>query len=217
VRQASIRVTALCGYPSWDPEERKFRKIDWTARYLVKALKEDMGALSRSYVMLGKPPQRFDHTNYKRLHEAFFKWGAQRISEMNVINPVVVAVPNSDAIAGSSDYPTKRFAEGIAAAYGPGCQAFSGLRFSEVMPKSHLNGGRDKSRLYQKMVLTEDYPGGTPILFDDVCTSGAHLFAAQRRLEPWLAEYALVGGKTFNDPPEKMLNIDPVEITTIWR
>jgi hypothetical protein len=190
--------------------------MDWKGRYLVKALKEDLPALQRSYVMLGNPEQRFDHTNYKKLHDAFYRWAAQRVSELGVINPVIVAVPNSTAIPGVLDYPTKRFAEGIAAAYGEGCKAYSGLRFTEVMPKSHAGGSRDKSHLYDKMILAEPYPGGTPILFDDVCTTGAHLFAAQRRLELWLTEYAIVGGKTFNDPPAKMLNIDPVDIHSLW-
>lgn len=212
----SLRLQGLCAYPSWDAGAAPFRRIDFTARYLVKAIKGDIEALRKSYVMLGKPPRKFNHENYPELVEAFCRWGGERLKELAVEQPVLVAIPNSEATAAASDFGTKRLAEGIAAAYGPGATAYTDLRFSEILPKSHRGGGRSKIDLLSKMTLRTPVPGGTIVLVDDVCSSGSHLFAAQRKLKPRPVDLALVCGRTVNEPRDKMLNIPIETITAYW-
>lgn len=213
---ASLEVLGLCAYPSWDAELTPFRKIDWTSRYLVKAVKGDEDVLRRSFVVLGKPPRKFNHENYGELVTAFHRWGAQTAKEAGIVKPVFVAVPNSHATPGIETYGTKGLAEGMAVAFGAEATAFIGLRFREALPKSHRGGGRDKRELLSKMVLTEPMPEGEPILVDDVCSSGAHLFAAQRLLGADRVKIAIVCGRTVNEPRDKMLNIPAETITTYW-
>ena len=53
------------------------------------------------------------------------------------------------------------------------------LRFRRPMPEKT----RDEEALYANMICTSDKPpAGYVILFDDVCTTGAHARAARRRL-----------------------------------
>ncbi|WP_125474036.1 phosphoribosyltransferase [Caulobacter vibrioides] len=212
----SLRLQGLCGYPSWDAGQTPFRKIDWISRYLVKAIKGDLEALRKSFVVLGKPQKKFNHENYGELVEAFHRWSAERLKELEIDQPVLVAIPNSAATSAVNDFGTKRLAEGIAAAFGPAAKAYTDLRFSEVLAKSHKGGGRSKTELLNKMVLNAPVPDGTVVLIDDVCSSGSHLFAAQRKLRPRAAELALVCGRTVNEPRDKMLNIPIETITSFW-
>ena len=214
--EVGLTLHPLCLYPRWDQDDRPFRKSDWTARFITLALKGDEDGIRRSYVLLGTPPRRFDINNYRELHRAFHHWAARKLRVLQIAHPVLVAVPNSDAVADSESFATKGLVEGIAAAYGAACIPFSGVRFTQAMPKARLGGTRDQRELLQNLVLLEPPPAGTLVLVDDVCTSGGHLFAVQRLLRPRECGQALLVGRTVHDPQERMLNPPAETIRTRW-
>lgn len=213
--EARLTIHPLCGYPSFDPGE--FRDDDWKARYLVKAVKHDTEALSRSFVWMGKPPKKFNHENYQELVAAFHRWAAAKLKELAIAQPVLIAAPNSSAIVGSdADYPTKLAVEGIAEAYGEGCAPFTDVRFTHALPKAHQGGSRNKYEILEHLALTQPLPAGTPVLFDDVCSSGAHLFAVQKLIAPREVGLAIVCGRTVQVPHASMLKMPAEEIVTYW-
>jgi hypothetical protein len=60
----------------------------------------------------------------------------------------------------------------------PQLKVWPHLKFCKPMPRKI----RDEELLFSNMVLTARIPNGYVILLDDVCTTGAHARAAQRRL-----------------------------------
>lgn len=212
--EVGLTLHPLCLYPRWDRDERPFRRTDWAASFITLALKGDENAIRRSFEVI--KGRRFDITNYRELHTAYHHWAARKLRALGIADPVLVAVPNSDAAPASVTFATKALVEGIAAAYGAGCVPFSGVRFRQAMPKARLGGTRDQRELLQNLVLLEPPPQGTLVLVDDVCTSGGHLFAVQRLLRPRECGQALLVGRTVHDPQERMLNPPAETIRTRW-
>jgi hypothetical protein len=60
----------------------------------------------------------------------------------------------------------------------PNLKVWPHLKFKKPMARKV----RDEDVLFENMVYTERVPPGYLILLDDVCTTGAHARAAQRRL-----------------------------------
>lgn len=214
--EAKLTVHPLCGYPSFDTGD--FRDDDWKARYIVKAVKHDVDALKRAFVWVGKPPKKFNHENYHELVAAYHRWAAAKLKELGIAQPVIVAVPNSIAVGKTTeDYPTKLAAQGIAAAFGAEATAYTGVRFTQALAKAHKGGSRNKYEILEHLELIEPIPKGTAVLFDDVCTSGAHLFATQRLLsEKGLIETAITCGRTVQFPHPSVLKMPSEELVTYW-
>lgn len=214
--EARLTVHPLCGYPSFDPAS--FTDDDWKARYIVKAVKHDREALERAFIVLGKPARKFNHENYGELVGAYHRWAAEKLKELGFADPVIVAVPNSSAVLNTpKPYPTQQAAEGIARAFGPGASAYTGVRFTEALPKAHQGGSRNKYELLDKMTLLTPPPAGALVLFDDVCSSGSHLFAVQRLLaEHGDIDTAIVCGRTVHFSPPAVLKMPAEELVTYW-
>jgi len=213
--RANLNLLAYCGYPTWTREQHDHRPEDWLGRYVVKAAKRDMEALQKGYVVTGQPPVKYNDKNYQLLVDRAAAWLGDQVKGLNT--PVVlVAIPNSQATKEATDFGTKRLVELVARHAGANCTPYSGLRFIVPQPPSHDGGSRDKAAIQRNLTLTASIPPGRIVLFDDVCTSGAHLFAAQRLLRPRPADLAITFGRTFGAPPAKMIELGPEELSTFW-
>ncbi len=219
-KPAQLTLQAVCGYPSWNPAVKgSFNDEDFKGRYIVKAVKKDEEALKRGYVMIGAPtPKRYDAKNADKLVGIACRWLAKRIDEACDGSLVLVPIPNSTITPEhDDDYLTANLAGRVAAEIGDRCKVYTGLRFRTPMVKSSRGGSRVKEELLTNMTLIEPLPAGELLLFDDVCSSGAHLFAGQRKL-PRLRRpaRAFTIGRTFNDPQPLMIKLAPENLTDTW-
>jgi hypothetical protein len=87
-------------------------------------------------------------------------------------------IPDSQSTPSSTHAPrtlalARRLSERL-----PQLKIWDHLRFKKPMPRKV----RDEEMLFENFVCTATVPSGYIILLDDVCTSGAHARAAQRRL-----------------------------------
>ena len=213
---AKIELHASVGFPSWDYNADPFQADDFTANFIVRAIKRDETRLKGRWMRLqGK---RITLENYREIHTVWQRWASQRITQL-VQNPVLVPIPNSGAVPAAQTYATLELAQGISAASGANWPVYSGLRFTEVMTPSSKGGERSKEVLAGKMTALAPIQPGTPVLIDDVCTLGGHLFAAQRALELWKEPlHAVVCGRTVKARlPAMLRNIDEtLQDTWYW-
>jgi hypothetical protein len=92
----------------------------------------------------------------------------------------LVPIPDRDKTPKSTDPPrTSILAQKLAARIPEQFDIWDHLRFRKPIPEKT----RDEQFLYDNLVCTSDKPpAGYVILLDDVCTTGAHVLAARRRL-----------------------------------
>ena len=214
---AKLQLHPLVAYPAWNPKDPKFRPQDWVARYLVKAVKNDVEALKRSHIEL--KGRTFNHKNADQLVEAYCKWAADRLRELGLEGCTLAAIPNSGATPALGTFATFDIVQRIAGKLGPSCTPFGGIRFQKPLVAAHQGGTRNKDQLLANMVLVQPLPDHKPVVFfDDVCSSGGHLFAAQRLLAQngHAVEHVITCGRTVNEPQPKMMNVPPEELSTYW-
>ncbi|MFZ5669147.1 MAG: hypothetical protein ACOY4K_06610 [Pseudomonadota bacterium] len=210
---ANIELHASCAFPTWDYREDPFQEDDFKANFIVRAIKRDETKLKGRWMRLNG--RRITLENYRELHGVFHRWAANRIARL-VPNPVLIPIPNSGATPEAPNYATLELAQGIAAAGGANWPVYDGLRFAEVLQPSSKGGNRDKEFLLSKMVVMKPRPNGTPVLIDDVCTGGGHLFAAQRRMLLPDRTHAFVCGRTMQTRPERTLASIDETLTDHW-
>lgn len=211
--KAELELHAACGFPSWNPHEDPFQDDDFTANFIVRAIKRDETRLKGRWMRLrGK---RITVDNYLDVHKAWFAWAAKQISK-HVPDPVLVAIPNSGATPEKANFATRDLAIGVSEAGGKGWLIYDGLRFAETLQPSSKGGRRDKEFLLSKMLTISDLPAGTPVLIDDVCTGGGHLFAAQRRLALPDGTHSIVCGRTVHERLPKMVGNIHETISANW-
>lgn len=212
--KADIELHAACGFPSWNPQEDPFREDDFTANFIVRAIKRDETRLKGRWMRLRG--RRITVDNYLELHDRWFEWAAKRINRF-VGNPVLVAIPNSGATPDKATFATRDLALGISKASGANWPVYDGLRFRQQLQPSSRGGRRDKEFLYAEMLALGALPEGKSVLIDDVCTVGGHLFAAQRLLALPNGTHAIVCGRTVHARREKMVgNIDETISDRWW-
>lgn len=212
---ASVELHASCAFPVWNTQEDPFQDEDFRANFIVRAIKRDETRLKNRYLRL-PGGRKITLENYRELHGMFHGWAAQRIAGLGA-NPVLIPIPNSGAVPAAANYATLELAQGIAAASGANWPVYDGLRFDQVMVPASKGGPRAKEALFPRMVAAKPMPAGTPILIDDVATSGGHLFAAQRRLGLPQGVHAVVCGRTVHERRADMVaNIDETLVDTWW-
>ena len=190
--------------------------MDHKAFFFVHAVKDDkkkIGAKSKAFNIGANGTAVLLNQNNLHLIQNFYAaWVAQGLRQMGVENPVIVPIPNRNALVGTNDFNTARIARSVATASGGRVQAAAHLRFREFVPKEQ--GARQSViELVENMVLTEPLPAGTIVLLDDVFTLGRHMMAASQVLS--LVQQPAMGfvaGRTVKAPLANMFTATSVDL-----
>jgi hypothetical protein len=147
----------------------------------------------------------------RRLHpgdrDLAIDWFVDRVVEETEFDDglySLVPIPDSDKTPSSTDQSrTLLLAQKLVARLPGQFDIWDYLRFRKAIPEKT----RDGRFLYENMVCTSDQPpAGYVILLDDVCTSGAHVLAARRRLKECGARdiCAMSVARTMSSPDEEV-------------
>lgn len=162
------RYLADIRYP-WQTENYEIARI-------VRAIKEEPFNQSVD-LKIGGVTKRLDANH----PEVAVEWFVDRVvneTKFDSGEHILVPIPDSQCTPTSTHTPrTLRIARSLAKQI-PELKIWHHLKFKKAMPKRL----RDEELIFQNLVCTSKVPGGYLILLDDVCTSGAHARAAQRRL-----------------------------------
>jgi hypothetical protein len=185
----------------WLPEHYRVRNI-------VRAIKGDPFNGYAS-LRIGNVIKRLDSANPQVAVEWFVDRVATEIKFSNG-DHFLCPIPGSQCTPSSTETPrTLQLAQSLSQRL-PQLKVWDHLRFKEPMAKKI----RDEEVLYRNLVCTARVPSGYLILLDDVCTTGAHARAAQRRLqEDGAGEMcAMSVTRTMHSPDEKVFGVrsDPL-------
>jgi hypothetical protein len=174
----AVNVVSFVSYLTRPP----WREIDRDAIRLIRALKGRTVNGSTLMCRLAKPCT-LDATNTEQALEWFAKLGALSLAMKRLPHPIVlVPIPNSDCYSGNYRTPrTLQLAEAIAR-HVRNVIVCDVLRWKRERRPAHLHGARDQKKLYNDLVLTSVLAKGTPVLVDDVFTTGGHVLAAAARI-----------------------------------
>jgi hypothetical protein len=161
---------------------------DWTPQHwrvwnLVQAIK---GYELRGYAFLevGGVRKRLDSNS----RQVATEWFVDRVaSETKFSNHkyFLCPIPDSQSTPSSTHTPrTLALAQSLSERL-PQLKIWDHLRFKKVMERKI----RNEQLLYDNLVCTATAPSGYVILLDDVCTTGAHARASQRRLSKHGGKY----------------------------
>jgi predicted amidophosphoribosyltransferase len=148
-------------------------------------------------------------SGWKRLdpghREVAIEWFVSAVAAQTKFDPVVhllCPIPDSQSIPSSRQPPrTLLLAEALSKWF-PSLKVWDHLRFQKPMPRRV----RNEELLFQNLVFTAPVPAEYIILIDDVCTTGSHARAAQRRLRGKTAKdiCAISVARTMIDPNEQV-------------
>lgn len=210
----TIKVYARAAYPSWDHTDPKWRQQDYDTHFFVHAVKNDAEKIGNRKTRLplgaGGSSVWVDRTNLELCQRWYARWVAMKCRNLQIDNPVFVAIPNRNALVDAKGFNTARLARFAARSFGDGAAAYTGLRFNEFVPKE--KGKRQSvSDLVANMTLIDPIPAGRIILLDDVYTVGRHMTAAWKVLpKASRPDVGFVAGKTEKRPLDDM-TVVPVE------
>ena len=182
-----------------------YRTRDFLPRNLIKSLKQAYFKGYSSVTVGGR--NRTISTDDPSVALAFF---AEQFASLPLSKPYPIhlcAIPDSQCtVAAERSSNVQRMVE-AACAGRTDATSWDGLRFNAVMPKSSETNMRDQQRLYDAIRIVRPIPSGKIVLIDDVCTSGAHLLAAARRLREAGASAveAAVAGRTTHTQHDKVM------------
>jgi predicted amidophosphoribosyltransferase len=151
---------------------------------MVKALKGDpMHPDAYFFVKIGGVRKQFDQSNrgdfVKRIPRALAKMILRKIDDPAILVPI----PNSHVTEPNADsFRTLELAKAVADESGGKLRAVPALVFHEPQQKSREGGSRDPDYFvdaYERVAVKVE---GPVVLIDDVCTSGAHMIGAYRKL-----------------------------------
>jgi hypothetical protein len=132
---------------------------------------------------VGGQLRRFDQKNIEEFVERVPRALAKMLKRHVSGSATIVPIPNSHVTDVDDDgFRTLEIAEKIAESSGGQFSTVPALIFSEPQRKSSSQGGSRDPSHFQKVYRITTQLRGPIILFDDVCTSGAHLIGAYRRL-----------------------------------
>jgi hypothetical protein len=164
---------SFCRYLA-DPSCRS--QESWDVAKIVRAIKDDP-INGYADLKIGGKFRRLDADH----RQVATDWFVDRVvSETDIYGReyILCPIPDSQCTPSSSHTPrTLLLAQSLSKRL-PDLKVWPHLKFKKPMARKV----RDELVLYQNMVCTEHVPSGYIILLDDVCTTGAHARAAQRRL-----------------------------------
>ena len=94
---------------------------------------------------------------------------------------LLIPVPDSHCTLPTEVPRTRRLAE-VVSTHASGSVIFDALRWRRAMRPSHRGGTRDPEDLNHNLVLLGPIPLGTPVIVDDVVTTGNHIRAAAAKI-----------------------------------
>ena len=201
-----LRVSSLSRY--FANRSLPWRSEDYDAYKWVQALK---GNQLNGYAQV--PVQgvlrRLSNQNLGSAIDWFGKMAVQELARRSLAGPfLLIPVPNSGCVLDSSAAPrTRKLARAVAAELQDGSDVLDCLRWKRDLGSASKEGGpRAAAILYANLAVLKDRvkglnAKGTPLLVDDVTTSGGHLQACTARLRENHIDVtnALCGGKTLYD------------------
>lgn len=203
----TITVHARAAYPSWKPDEHRWRDQDYDANFFTKAIKADrekLGSRVKNLPVTGDGSRvRISANNIENARSAYATWAAGKLKELDLLDAVLVPIPNSVGIVTAADFNTAAIARAIAAATGSRASVSTSLRFIEYRPKEGRERRPGAQELRENMTLVSSIPSGPIVLIDDVFTLGHHITAAS-----WLMpqgrdpKHAIVASRTIKKPVE---------------
>jgi hypothetical protein len=154
--------------PPWSEDQRD-------ANSFIRALKGEPVNLARCRTL--------DATRAEQAIEWFGAMAALALEMEHPHSPILlVPIPSSDCCCENGRIPrTLPLAVAIADRMKDAI-LFDALRWRQHYMPAHRGGLRSAQKLYRNLVLTTPLPQGTPVLVDDVLTTGAHMQAAAARL-----------------------------------
>ncbi|GGB87904.1 hypothetical protein GCM10011494_02810 [Novosphingobium endophyticum] len=200
---------------AWDDQ---WRGEDYSARNLVKGLK-GLTFNGSSTVTVGSTSYSISDTVEGRANALTVASIviAGKIYGAGYKEVAIVPVPSSSHTDPSGMFVGRRIADAIQSLTDGKYTSSPVLYFHEAMPKS-AGGGTRNPYLIQANLR---FDGGqslpaSAVLIDDVCTTGAHLKAAQRFLSALGLQVAdsFVVGRTARERPNSMFKVDIEEIDT---
>ena len=153
-----------------------WRQANYDVAKIVRAIKEEP---FRGYadLKIGGATKRLDPDHPQIATE----WFIERVIEETKFSPgdhILCPIPDSQCTPLSTHTPrTVQLARTLSKRV-PQLKVWHHLKFKKPMPRKL----RDEELMYQNLLCTAPVPEGYLILLDDVCTTGAHARAAQRRL-----------------------------------
>jgi hypothetical protein len=179
---------------------KPWRQEHYNVAKIVRAIKEEPFKGYAEF-KIGKVWKRLDPDHRQVAVDWFVEQvaGQTEFTGPNFLCPI----PDSQSTIASAHPPrTLALARSLSQRL-PQLTVWDHLRFKKPMARKI----RDEELLFENLVCTADAPAGYIILLDDVCTSGAHARAAQRR---WLERgakdmCAMSVARTMLDPNEKVL------------
>lgn len=203
-----LTVLSLCRYLA--NRSLGWRSEDYDAYKWIQALKG--GQLNGyGYVPVDGVRRRLSNQNLASCVDWFGRLGSQELAARLQAPFLLIPVPNSACVLDSSaPARTRRLARAIATELSDGSMVLDCLRWKKNLGSaSHEGGPRAPAILYGNLAVIEDRLedldlGGTPVLVDDVTTSGGHLQACAARIREndITVTNALCGGKTVYDQNE---------------
>jgi hypothetical protein len=211
----TIPLHARVAYPSWDFQAVPFREVDHNAHFYTHAVKNDakkIGTRTKNLkVGVNGESVLVSASNLIVVQRHFARFVARTIKDAGIADPVIIAIPNRDALRTIADFNTARLAALAAEAFGSGAQPYAGLRFKKLIPKTEKRRLRPDD-LAPNMEMVTDLPKGTLVLLDDVYTQGHHVRASCKVLDckPVLV---CVAARTENEPLPNMTKPRALEHT----
>lgn len=203
-----LLVKPYCAYLT--SVDEKWRPEDYGARFYTLMVKGKRDKLKANHFCkrpknTGWGVQTFKNNaqDVAAIRQHFGGWAAKYLKASGEKRVSLIPVPNSNATPNMTGaYATQEIAEAIAKEFGAGAEVIDKLRFKKPMLSASTQGGsRDRLTIASAMFMPSgSKPNGTPILIDDVLTSGAHLLAARTVLKGRgiVVEDAIVCGRTFS-------------------